>query len=174
MKFAEINAAYEIVGDEAKRKAFDRGEIDAEGKPRFQGLKARSRRRRIWARRTRRQHAFEFGFGRSGGTPFGRFGRLKQFEDILGSVSEIGRGRRGAGPDFGAHFPGEDFGSASGRTWRAEMTITSTKRRPERNGACNCRTARISKSTFRRLAEGQQIRLKGQGLQAKAAARRVI
>src|SRR3954465_12803012 len=37
-KFSELNAAYEIVGDEAKRKAFDRGEIDAEGKPRFQGL----------------------------------------------------------------------------------------------------------------------------------------
>ena len=37
-KFSELNAAYEIVGDEAKRKAFDRGEIDAEGKPRFQGF----------------------------------------------------------------------------------------------------------------------------------------
>src|SRR3954467_2523435 len=37
-KFAELNGAYEIVGDEAKRKAFDRGEIDAEGKPRFQGF----------------------------------------------------------------------------------------------------------------------------------------
>ena len=37
-RFAEINAAYEIVGDEAKRKAFDSGEIDAEGKPKFQGF----------------------------------------------------------------------------------------------------------------------------------------
>src|SRR6476660_6780366 len=37
-RFSELNAAYEIVGDEAKRKAFDRGEIDAEGKPRFQGF----------------------------------------------------------------------------------------------------------------------------------------
>src|SRR3954468_9041376 len=37
-KFAELNAAYEILGDEDKRKAFDRGEIDAEGKPRFQGF----------------------------------------------------------------------------------------------------------------------------------------
>ena len=27
-KFSELNAAYEIVGDDAKRKAFDRGEID--------------------------------------------------------------------------------------------------------------------------------------------------
>ena len=28
-RFAELNAAYEIVGDDDKRKAFDRGEIDA-------------------------------------------------------------------------------------------------------------------------------------------------
>lgn len=33
-KFAEVNAAYEILGDADKRRAFDRGEIDAEGRPR--------------------------------------------------------------------------------------------------------------------------------------------
>src|SRR5579863_8625046 len=37
-KFAEVSSAYEIVGDEKKRGAYDRGEIDAEGKPRFQGF----------------------------------------------------------------------------------------------------------------------------------------
>src|SRR5581483_8401153 len=37
-RFAEVNAAYEIVGDKAKRKQFDAGEIDADGKPRFQGF----------------------------------------------------------------------------------------------------------------------------------------
>ena len=37
-RFAEINSANEIIGDEDKRKQFDRGEIDAEGKPRFQGF----------------------------------------------------------------------------------------------------------------------------------------
>jgi DnaJ-class molecular chaperone len=37
-RFAEVNAAYEIIGDKAKRRQFDRGEIDAEGKPRFQGF----------------------------------------------------------------------------------------------------------------------------------------
>ena len=47
-RFSELNAAYEIVGDDDKRKAFDRGEIDAEGKPRFQGFEglARPARRR--------------------------------------------------------------------------------------------------------------------------------
>src|SRR5260370_32304158 len=47
-RFAEVGSAYEILGDEKKRGAFDRGEIDAEGKPRapqFEG----------------------FGFGRQGG-----------------------------------------------------------------------------------------------------------
>jgi DnaJ-class molecular chaperone len=38
-RFSELNGAYEIIGDEDKRKQFDRGEIDAEGKPRFQGLR---------------------------------------------------------------------------------------------------------------------------------------
>src|SRR5258708_24771431 len=37
-RFSELNSANEIIGDEEKRKAFDRGEIDAEGKPRFQGF----------------------------------------------------------------------------------------------------------------------------------------
>ena len=37
-RFAEINQAYEIVGDKDKRAQFDRGEIDAEGKPVFQGF----------------------------------------------------------------------------------------------------------------------------------------
>src|SRR5215208_2037058 len=36
--FFKQKTAYEILGDEDKRKAFDRGEIDAEGKPRFQGF----------------------------------------------------------------------------------------------------------------------------------------
>src|SRR5918994_2040706 len=37
-RFSEINSANEIIGDEDKRTQFDRGEIDAEGKPRFQGF----------------------------------------------------------------------------------------------------------------------------------------
>ncbi len=35
-RFNEANQAYEILGEEAKRKAFDRGEIGPDGKPRFQ------------------------------------------------------------------------------------------------------------------------------------------
>ena len=39
-RFSEANQAYEVVGDEKKRKQFDRGEIDAAGKPRFQEFHA--------------------------------------------------------------------------------------------------------------------------------------
>ena len=41
-KFAEINQAYEILGDKDKRKRFDRGEIDAEGKPLYTGFDPRA------------------------------------------------------------------------------------------------------------------------------------
>lgn len=40
-RFAELTAAYEILGDGDKRKAFDRGAIDARGQPARQGLPAR-------------------------------------------------------------------------------------------------------------------------------------
>lgn len=67
-KFSELNAAYEIVGDETKRKQFDRGEIDAEGKPRFQGFEG------MGAGRGGRSGGFEFNFGQGGGNPFGARG----------------------------------------------------------------------------------------------------
>ena len=37
-RFSAANQAYEILGDEKARAAYDRGEIDAEGKPKFQGF----------------------------------------------------------------------------------------------------------------------------------------
>ena len=42
-RFAEIGQAYEILGDDKKRAAYDRGEIDADGRPRapqFEGFSA--------------------------------------------------------------------------------------------------------------------------------------
>jgi len=40
-RFSEINAAYEILGDKDKRRAFDSGQIDAEGNPRLQDFEGR-------------------------------------------------------------------------------------------------------------------------------------
>jgi hypothetical protein len=44
-RFAELNSAYEILGDEKRRKAFDRGQIDAEGRPTQRAI-ARAKRRK--------------------------------------------------------------------------------------------------------------------------------
>ena len=80
-RFAEINAAYEILGEDDKRKAFDRGEIDAEGKPRFQG--------------------FEGFRGGAGARPGAGFGPETEFETFNfgpeGFTRGARRGRAGAG-----------------------------------------------------------------------------
>ena len=39
-RFNAATQAYDIVGDEKNRAAYDRGEIDGEGKPKFQGFEA--------------------------------------------------------------------------------------------------------------------------------------
>src|SRR6195952_103995 len=75
-RFSEINSANEIIGDEDKRKQFDRGEIDAEGKPRFQGFPGGDPRGRAGAG----GQTF-----RSGGAGPGGFGSAG-FEDILNSM----------------------------------------------------------------------------------------
>src|ERR1700675_3970500 len=76
-RFSELNSANEIIGDEAKRKQFDRGEIDAEGTPRFQGFPG-------GAHPTRGgQAGFETPPFRSGGAGPGGGGG---FEDILNSM----------------------------------------------------------------------------------------
>jgi DnaJ-class molecular chaperone len=80
-RFSELNTAYEIVGDETRRKQFDRGEIDAEGKPKFQGFEG------MGAGRGGRAGGFEHHFGQ-GGQPFGRGGAEAGFDpaDIFGSL----------------------------------------------------------------------------------------
>ncbi|MBW8903727.1 MAG: J domain-containing protein, partial [Bradyrhizobium sp.] len=74
-RFSELNSANEIIGDEEKRKQYDRGEIDAEGKPRFQGFPGGDPRGRGPGFET---HTFRTG----GAGPGGGGG----FEDILNSM----------------------------------------------------------------------------------------
>ena len=172
VKFAEINSAYEIVGDDEKRKAFDRGEIDAEGKPRFQGFEgahpgAGFRRGGPASGGGPGGAQFEtFSFGPGGARRSASPGGGSAFEDIIGSVfGNMGAGRRGAGPEFGARFPGEEFGAAGGQDVSAEMTITlneaatGTKRRVQLPTGKD-----IEVAVPTGLTDGQQIRLKGQGL----------
>src|SRR3954452_12412896 len=78
-RFSELNSANEILGDEDKRKQFDRGEIDAEGKPRFQGFPGGGDPR---GRASGPGGGFESYSFRTGGGP----GAGAGFEDILNSM----------------------------------------------------------------------------------------
>src|SRR5450756_2705248 len=92
-RFSEINSANEIVGDEDKRKQFDRGEIDAEGKPRFQGFPGGGDPRARGASGGFESHTFRSGGGAGPGGGGG-------FEDILNSMFG-GAAARGARPGPG-------------------------------------------------------------------------
>ncbi len=149
-KFAEVSAAYEILGDEKKRAAFDRGEIDAEGKPRFQGFE---------------------GFGAGGPAGPGGFtrrapgGGFEHFEF---------RTAPGGGFDAGDIFS-DLFGSAQrrggqsrplprGEDVEAQLTVSLSE-------AVHGGKSRVTLPTGRTLEvsvpagveDGRQIRLKGQG-----------
>lgn len=168
-KFAEINAAYEILGEEDKRKAFDRGEIDAEGKPRFQGFE---------------------GFGAGGGDPRARgfsqggFGQGGGFESFTFGPEGFQRGQGGAGFRGGIDeiLKGMFGGGAGGAGRRPQFAEEFEQPTPGRDvtGAVTISLAEAAKGTARRvhlpsgkeieakippgLADGQTIRLKGQGL----------
>lgn len=93
-RFSELNGAYEILGDEDKRKQFDRGEIDAQGKPRFTGFEGMGA-----GRGGARQGGFEHHFD-MGGQPFGRGGSADMgFDpaDIFGSLFGDAARRGGRG-----------------------------------------------------------------------------
>jgi DnaJ-class molecular chaperone len=144
-RFAEVGSAYEILGDEKKRGSFDRGEIDAEGKPRapqFEG----------------------FGFGRQ---PGGGGGDFRGFDfgpggfspggsidpDILSEL--FGSGRRG-----GRARPQASHGEDIAVTVAAPLATVA-------HGG----SIRVALPTGRTLdaavpagiEEGKSIRLRGQG-----------
>jgi curved DNA-binding protein CbpA len=95
-RFAELNAAYEILGEADKRKAFDRGEIDAEGKPRFRGFEGFGGRQRGGAGHAGPDIDFEqFSFGPDGVRHAGgRAAGMGNFEDVLSNVLGGLGGRR--------------------------------------------------------------------------------
>jgi DnaJ-class molecular chaperone len=170
-KFSELNAAYEIVGDEAKRKAFDRGEIDAEGKPRFQGFGGGGGPRGPWggagAGRPGQDSNFESftwgsdGFQRGGGRRGGARGS-GGIDDIL---KEMFGGAAGAGrrPQ---QFEQEDFGGApAGRDVTGIVSITLPEVLTGTSRRVHLPTGKeIDAKIPAGLADGQTIRLKGQGL----------
>ena len=162
-RFAELNAAYEIVGDADKRKAFDRGEIDAEGKPRFQGFEGFGAQPRGGFNPGGGAHFESFSFGpdgfrRSGGGG-GVAGSTNFCAGCLARVAVRGRGpARRSRARISVQAP------ARGRICmpRSPSRLTMQPRGQKR--ASICRPEKTSRSRFPAgIASGQQIRLKGQG-----------
>ncbi|MEM7069943.1 MAG: DnaJ C-terminal domain-containing protein [Pseudomonadota bacterium] len=100
-KFAEINQAYEILGDKNMRAQFDRGEIDETGKPKFAGFEGAG---------GDPFSSFRQGAGGHGANPFGS-GGFDGAEDVLKEFfgSAFGGQQRSGG--FGG---GNPFGNAGG------------------------------------------------------------
>jgi DnaJ-class molecular chaperone len=172
-RFAEINAAYEVIGDKDKRAQFDRGEIDAEGKPRFQGFE---------------------GFSGQGPGGFGGFENIdpRTFADIF---SNFGGGRQagasgGSTRTFrfstGGPGGGDDdilrsifggFGGGGrqqqsrpqarpvrGADVKAEIAVTLEDIAAGKKPAVNLPTGKSVALTLPKgVGDGQVIRLKGQG-----------
>ncbi|HEX5263255.1 MAG TPA: J domain-containing protein [Phenylobacterium sp.] len=148
-RFKQVSGAFDILGDAAKKKKFDAGEIDADGRETMRG--------------------FGGGQGPWGPPPGGGFGgggayRGESFEgvdlgDILGEMFGGGRGGRagGAGGGFGGF-------SQRGSDVRARLEIDLEE-------AIRGGKKRISFSDGRTIdvtipkgaQEGQTLRLKGQG-----------
>src|SRR5437762_2082977 len=154
-RFSEINSANEILGDEQKRKQFDRGEIDAEGRPRFQGFPGGDPRARGGPFET---HTFRTGAAGPGG-----FGGGGAFEDILNSMFG-GAASRGARPGGGTTFEFDTGGIALDLDLSVTMTVSLEE-------SVKGVEKRVRLPTGKELdvkippgvVAGQQIRLKGQG-----------
>ena len=146
-RFAEVGSAYEILGDEKKRAAFDRGEIDAEGKPRapqFEG----------------------FGFGRQpgrGGADFSEF----SFDFGPGGFSSGGS----IDPDmlselFGYSRRGSRMRPQASRGEDIAVTVAVPLDTIANGGSIRVAlpTGRVLDATVPAgIEEGKSIRLRGQG-----------
>jgi DnaJ-class molecular chaperone len=149
-RFAELNAAYELLSDSTKRAQFDRGEIDAEGKSRFRGFEGFGAR---GARDGGNFTGFDFDVRSTTGGPRGAgpgagFDPADLFNQIF---RETPSGRRGAADRKGEDvtlellIPLEELAQPGARA----ITMPNGK------------TMEVTIPPF--VEDGQVIRLKGQG-----------
>jgi len=156
-RFAEINQAYEILGDKDKRRQFDRGEINAEGKQNF-------------------GHGHGMG---GGGHPFADFAANFARGTARGGTNQDFRGHHFDADDlffrdlFGrdsAHAGGFGKNNPTGAAARRGTDITTTLAitLEQAAGAENVEVAfangkRLKIKLPHFVEDGQTIRLKGQG-----------
>ncbi|MCG7392422.1 J domain-containing protein [Microvirga sp. ACRRW] len=152
-KFAEVNSAYEILGDADKRGQFDRGEIDAEGKPRFQGFEGFGGGRGAGAQ------GFEgFGFG-------GRRSRGFSGGETSDFFSELfGEAFRSAGAENMRQQQQSRARPQKGEDVSATLTVTLEEVAAEAKKRIRLPTGRdLDVVIPKGVNDGQVIRLRGQG-----------
>jgi len=142
-KFKRVSAAFDLLGDEEKRKKFDAGEIDADGRETFRGFGGGA-------------HPFGQGGGFRGGATFDEV----DLGDILGEMFGAARGGRTGG--FGGF-------SQRGGDVRAKLEIDledaigGAKRRLGFSDGRN-----LDVTIPKGATDGQVLRLKGQGAPGRA------
>jgi len=156
-RFKQVSGAFDILGDAAKKKKFDAGEIDADGRETFRGFGGGAGPQGPW------------GPPPGGGFGGGPHGHRESFEgvdlgDILGEMFGGQRGARGGGQGGG-------FGGFSqrGADVRARLEIDledAIKGAKRRISFSDGRT--IDVTIPKGAQEGQTLRLKGQGSPGRA------
>jgi DnaJ-class molecular chaperone len=149
-RFKQVSGAFDILGDATKKKKFDAGEIDADGRETMRG--------------------FGGGQGPWGPPPGGGGGarRGESFEgvdlgDILGEMFGGARGGRGGGPGAGFSVRGSDVRA------RLQVDLEDAIRGGKRRIAfSDGRT--IDVTIPKGAQEGQTLRLKGQGAPGRGGA----
>ncbi|MET3926384.1 DnaJ C-terminal domain-containing protein [Devosia sp. 2618] len=163
-KFAEATNAYDLLNNTDKRGQFDRGEIDADGNPKFGGFNPGG-----------------FGGGQRGARPgagaggaggFSAEDILKEFMSGFGGQPRGGAGA-GRGPAGGAQWDpfagGAAGGAGAGRSMKGEdvvVTAAVSLEDAHKGGSIPVRMPSgkvLSVKLPEKVEEGQQIRLKGQG-----------
>jgi len=157
-RFKEVSKAYDILGDKEKRQAYDRGEIDEEGRERFQqgfGPGGHGQGGFGGARGFgdgfgggRRGFRYETRIGPGGPTDFGGF------EDILNTV--FGGGGRGG---FG--FEGASAASADTRYEISLDFLDAVRGGKQRLTLADGNTVDVNIPAG--IEDGQTLRLKGRG-----------